>query len=61
MIQKLWGKFLCMIGDHAWTGDALEGIKPSSEIIELAKKNSMAGFKIYSTMYCKRCKRISNL
>lgn len=60
MIKKLFGKFLCFIGDHDWTGDALEGIPPSDEIKELAQKDPLAGFKKFSAMYCKRCGRKSD-
>jgi hypothetical protein len=60
MIKILWGKLLCLIGDHDWTGAAREGIPPSKKIIELAKKDPLAGFKKYSTMYCRRCGRVSD-
>ena len=60
MIKKLWGKFLCLIGDHEWTGDALEGIPPSEEVLELAKKDPLAGFRQFSKMYCKRCGKVSD-
>jgi len=61
MMARLWGKFLCLIGDHAWTGDALKGIKPGPEIAELAKRDPLAGFILYSKMYCDRCGKVSNL
>jgi len=60
MIKKWWGKFLCLIGDHEWTGDALEGIPPSAEVMDLAGKDPLAGFKKFSAMYCKRCGRESD-
>jgi hypothetical protein len=55
MIKILWGKLLCLIGDHDWTGAALDGIPPDQRIIELAEKDPLAGFKEYSAMYCRRC------
>jgi hypothetical protein len=61
MIRKLWGKFLCLIGDHEWTGAALDGIPPDDRIKALAKKDPLAGFKEYSEMYCRRCGRKSDL
>jgi len=61
MFKKLWGKFLCLIGDHEWTGKGLEGIPPDEEIRQLAKRDPLAGFKKYSEMYCKRCGKISDL
>ena len=61
MMKKWWGKFLCLIGDHAWTGDALKGIPPSPEVLELAQSDPLAGFKKFSTMYCDRCGKVSNL
>ena len=61
MIKKLWGKFLCMIGDHEWTGDALKGIPPSNWVVEVAKTDPVEGFKQYSRMYCDRCGQRSNL
>jgi len=61
MIKKWWGKFLCFIGDHDWTGAALEGIPPDERILELADKDPLAGFAEYSAMYCRRCGRRSDL
>ena len=61
MIKNLWGKFLCFIWDHDWTGDALKWIKPGPEIAELAKRDPLAGFIKYSKMYCDRCGKVSNL
>ena len=61
MLKKLRGKFLCLIGDHDWTGKALEGIPPDEEVRRLAKVDPVAGFKKYSEMYCKRCRKISDL
>lgn len=61
MLKSLWGKFLCLIGDHVWTGDAIKGIAPSKEIAELAKRDPLAGFIKYSKMYCDRCGRVSTL
>ena len=60
-LKKIFGKFLCFIGDHDWTGAALEGQAPTPEIIELAKRDPLAGFRKFSKMYCRRCGKESNL
>lgn len=61
ILKAAAGKFLCLIGDHDWTGAALEGVPPDEVVLELAKKDPLAGFKKYSAMYCKRCGKKSDL
>jgi hypothetical protein len=57
MLKKIWGKLLCLIGDHDWTCKAEEGIKPDKGSFT----NPLEGFKEYSKMYCKRCGGVSDL
>lgn len=60
-IKRLWGKLLCLTGDHDWTCKAQEGIKPDKDINWLNTQSVLEGFKSYSKMYCKRCGCVSKL
>ena len=53
-MNKLIGKFKCLIGEHHWTSAIEEGIKPSHEQL----KSGVNGFFNYATMYCKRCGKV---
>lgn len=58
----MMGWLLCLIGDHAWTSRALEGLQPTAE--EQAPQpgdtsaETLRKFKSYATMYCKRCGKV---
>ncbi len=56
--MKLIRIFLCFIGDHKWTSAGMEGKQPTEAQMtgDLVK-----GFKDYTKMYCKYCKKISSL
>ncbi len=53
VIKRLW----CLLGWHAWTCKAEQGIKPTEEEI----RDPIAGFASYSKMYCKNCEKVSDL
>ena len=55
--KDLVSGFLCFIGDHEWTTAASEGIKPTQRQLD----GGILGFWGYTTMYCKRCGKISDL
>lgn len=57
MIKNLFRKFLCFIGDHAWTCKAEEGVKPNI----LEGEDPLAAFNRYATMYCKYCRKVSDI
>jgi len=54
--MKVFKLIACLFGLHDWTNAALEGKKPTEEQLK-----SFAGFKDYSKMYCKHCKKESKL
>lgn len=55
--MKIIGWLLCKVGDHRWTCAVDEGIKVKDipGLHELMKRDPVAGFWKYATMYCKRC------
>ena len=57
MVKKLIRKFWCLRGDHDWTCATLEEIKPTP----LQLKTGWEGLKDYAKVYCKHCKKLSNL
>jgi hypothetical protein len=56
-MKRLLGFFLCLICGHDWTCNAAQGIPATP--LQLA--NGLRGFLDYATMYCKRCRRVSDL
>ena len=57
MVKRLMRRLLCLIGEHDWTCAAEEGIKPTPLQLRLG----VEGFRDYGKMYCKHCKKLSNL
>ena len=55
-MRKLLERLRCLIGDHDWTTAAAQGIPPTPRQLE-----SVGGFYDYATMYCSRCRRVSEL
>lgn len=56
-MKKLLTQIKCWFVGHKWTCRADKGIQPSQQQI----RTGMIGFKEYSTMYCDRCGKISEL
>ena len=55
------GWLLCLIGDHDWTCRAAQGLKPLLEDMPKKgdnEKTTLAKFRRYATMYCKRCYKV---
>lgn len=49
-------RIICWFLMHKWTCAAEQGIKPTKQQL-----TSVEGFWEYSTMYCKRCGKVSEL
>jgi len=56
-IKWLGRRIVCIFTLHQWTSAAQEGIPPTQKQLD----DGMEGFLDYATMYCKRCKHVSEL
>ena len=57
-MSKLLGRFLCLIGNHAWTCRAAEGIPVDDARIAA---DWLAYWDVFATTYCRRCHKVSPL
>lgn len=51
-MKRLFGRLLCLIGEHDWTSLAQEGVKPDPARV---KADPVNYFWEYAAMFCRRC------
>jgi len=61
ILSMIYHFFWCMVGNHGWTSDAQEGIKPSQKHMEGLKDNAAGALFDYGKMYCKHCGKESKV